>query len=62
MSAIVSLFMALWTQFLIVLSGLWTLVRIIWVSICSLFGASGTIAPRRPSRRWQSSRAQELRP
>ena len=46
MSAIPSFFIAIWTQVLIFLSGLWAIVRIIGIGIGCLFGSGGTIATR----------------
>lgn len=46
MSAIISLFIAIWTRLLIVFSGLWAPVGIVWIGIRSLFGSGGTIATR----------------
>jgi cytochrome P450 len=46
MSAISSFFVAIWTQIVIILSGLWSLLCVIWIGISSLFGSSGTIGSR----------------
>ena len=46
MSAIFSFFVALWTQIAIVLSGLWSLVNLVRIGLCSLFGSGGTLAER----------------
>jgi cytochrome P450 len=46
MSAIGSFFVAVWTQIVIILSGLWALIRVIGIGIGALFGSGGTIASR----------------
>jgi cytochrome P450 len=46
MSAIGSFFVAVWTQIVIVLSGLWALIRVIGIGIGALFGSGGTIGSR----------------
>src|SRR4051812_26417577 len=46
MSAIGSFFVAAWTQIIIMLLGLWALIRVIGIGIGALFGSGGTIGSR----------------